>query len=333
MRLSRTVVITAVLAAVAVAGGISRDAGATQQPVEMKFACALKSNGLMRYVSNLNQCKNSEEKVTIKPGPISLCVQPDGTVRKIPPFQCKKPGTVLTLPPASGTVYFCASNSTGQLRYVTSPAQCTSNEFPVFVTPNDQAPSVTSTSPANGATHVAVNTNITVNFSEPVTFSTSSFSLECPSGSPQSFGASGSGTPTIPLDPPFDLPAATPCTVTVLASGISDVDTGDPPDGLAANYVFSFTTADAAPSVTSTSPADGATHVAVNTNVVVNFSEPVTASGSSCTLRCPTGTPDGFTVSGSPGSSNTLDPTSALPERTVSSVNVIANQISDVDTV
>ena len=43
------------------------------------------------------------------------------------------------------------------------------------------------------------------------------------------------------------------------------------------NYVFSFTTADAAPSVTTTSPADGATHVAVNTNIVVNFSEPVTA--------------------------------------------------------
>src|SRR6266516_6898654 len=150
MKIRRALLVTVALMAVAVVGVVSHDAGATQVPVEMKFACALKSNGLMRYVSNLNQCKNSEEKVTIKPGPISLCVQPDGTVRKIPPFQCKKPGTVLTLPPASGTVYFCASNSTGQLRYVTSPAQCTSNEVPVFVTPNNQAPSVTSTSPANG---------------------------------------------------------------------------------------------------------------------------------------------------------------------------------------
>src|SRR5947207_15983272 len=143
----------------------------------MTVACALKSNGLMRYVSTLNQCKNTEEKVTIKPGPISVCVQPDGTVRKIPPFQCKKPGTALTLPPASGTVYFCAATSNGQLRYVTSPAQCTATEFPVMVT-SDAAPSVTSTSPANGATNVAVNTNITVNFSEAVTFSTSSFTLE-----------------------------------------------------------------------------------------------------------------------------------------------------------
>src|SRR5437763_3537678 len=140
--------------ALAVVAGVSGSAGATQTPQEMSVACALKSNGLMRYVSTLNQCKNTEEKVTIKPGPISVCVQPDGTVRKIPPFQCKKPGTALTLPPASGTVYFCAANSNGQLRYVTSPAQCTATEFPVFVTPNDQAPAVAATNgttPANGA--------------------------------------------------------------------------------------------------------------------------------------------------------------------------------------
>src|ERR671922_199592 len=142
MKVGRTVLILAALAAVAVVGGVSRDAGAAYDaaaaatPVEMNFACALKSNGLMRYVTNLNQCKKTEEKVTIKPGPITVCVNPDGTVRKIPPYQCTKPGVVLTLPPASGTVYFCVSNSTSLLRYVTSPSQCTASEFPVMVTPN-----------------------------------------------------------------------------------------------------------------------------------------------------------------------------------------------------
>src|SRR5207237_67544 len=250
---------------------------------------------LMRYVSNLNQCKSTEEKVTINPGPIKLCIQPSGSVRKVANFaNCKPPATQLTLPPTSGNVYFCAWNTTGVLRYVTDPSQCTSNEFPVFVPPNDTAPAVTTTSPANGATHVAVNTNITINFNEPVTFSTSSFSLECPSGTAKTFSVSASGTSPTTLDPTSDLPASTTCTVTVLASGISDVDTGDPPDNLAANYVFSFTTADAAPSVTTTSPADAATHQAVNTNIVVNFSEPVTASGSSVTIECPTGTPESF---------------------------------------
>src|ERR671925_1250327 len=142
MKVGRTVLILAALAAVAVVGGVSRDAGAAYDaaaaatPVEMNFACALKSNGLMRYVTNLNQRKKTEEKVTIKPGPITVCVNPDGTVRKIPPYQCTKPGVVLTLPPASGTVYFCVSNSTSLLRYVTSPSQCTASEFPVMVTPN-----------------------------------------------------------------------------------------------------------------------------------------------------------------------------------------------------
>src|ERR671937_152095 len=78
--------------------------------------------------------------VTIHPGPITVCINPDGTVRKIPPYQCQKPGVVLTLPPAGGTVYFCAANSNGQLRYVTSPSQCTSKEFPVFVIPNNTPP-------------------------------------------------------------------------------------------------------------------------------------------------------------------------------------------------
>src|SRR5437763_7255939 len=414
-------------------------ASVTAAPIEMNVACALKSNGLMRYVSNLNQCKSTEDKITIKPGPWTLCVQPDGSTRKIPPAQCKKPGTLLTLPPTSGTVYFCASNSSGVLRYVTSPAQCTSSEFPVFVTPNDTAPAVTTTVPANGATNVAVNTNITINFNEAVTFSTSSFSLECPSGTPktfnvsgsgtqtatldptadlpegttcavkaiannisdvdsndppdqpaadynfsfttdsaptvsstspansatgvnasgnitvtfsepvnasgssftlecpsgsaQAFSVSGSGTSTITLDPTADLPGATSCTVTVLASGITDVDGGDPPDNLAANYVFSFTTADAAPSVTTTSPANGADHVAVNSNIVVNFSESVTTSTSGFTLECPTGSSKSFAVSGSPGSSITLDPTSDLPEGTTCTVTAVAANISDTDAV
>jgi methionine-rich copper-binding protein CopC len=197
----------------------------------------------------------------------------------------------------------------------------------------DSAPTVTSTSPANGATAVSPSANVTVTFSEPVNAGGSSFTLECPSGSGQPFGVSGAGTSTITLDPNVDLPAATSCTVTVLAVGISDVDGGDPPDNLAANYVFSFMTSDAAPFVTSASPADGADHVATNANIVVNFSESVTASGSSFTLECPTGTAKSFTVSGSPGSSITLDPTADLPEGTVCTVTVLASGISDTDSV
>jgi methionine-rich copper-binding protein CopC len=198
----------------------------------------------------------------------------------------------------------------------------------------DSAPSVMSTSPANGAAGVAGNSNITVNFSETVNAGTSSFTLDCPGPTTrQSFGVSGSGTAVITLDPISDLPAATMCTVTVIGGQISDVDGGDPPDNLATNYVFSFTTPDAAPSVTSVSPADGGDHVAGDSNVVVNFSESVAASAGSFTLECPVGNPKTFVVSGSPGSTIALDPTGDLPEATSCTVTVIANQISDTDLV
>src|SRR5204862_6723318 len=113
--------------------------------------------------------------------------------------------------------YFGAANSDGQLRYVASPSQCTATEFPVFVGPNDTAPAVTTTVPTNGATNVAVNTNITVNFNEAVTFSTSSFSLECPSGTPKTFTVSGSGSTQAVLDPMADLPQGTTCAVKAVA--------------------------------------------------------------------------------------------------------------------
>ena len=115
--------------------GIGSDAVAAQTPTEMNFACALKSNGLMRFVTDLKQCRKTEEQVTIKPGQVLTCVQPDGSVRKLSNIaNCKPPAVQLTLPPADGTVYFCKANSTGVLRYVTDPSQCTSTESPVYVT-------------------------------------------------------------------------------------------------------------------------------------------------------------------------------------------------------
>jgi hypothetical protein len=104
----------------------------------------------------------------------------------------------------------------------------------------DEGPTVTTTSPLNGANNVATNTNITVTFSEPVNATTSSFVIECPTGSPQAYALSVSPSNVFTLDPVADLPAGVTCTVTVVANQISDADTVDPPDQMAANYVFSF---------------------------------------------------------------------------------------------
>ncbi|HLM57947.1 MAG TPA: Ig-like domain-containing protein, partial [Pyrinomonadaceae bacterium] len=106
----------------------------------------------------------------------------------------------------------------------------------------DAGPAVATTSPANGATGVAPNSNITVNFTEPVNATTASFSVECPAGSPQTFTLSASPAASFTLDPAADLPAGTTCAVTVLAAQITDADTFDPPDQMAADYTFSFGT-------------------------------------------------------------------------------------------
>src|SRR4029453_5873869 len=81
---------------------------------------------------------------------------------------------------------------------------------------------------------------------------------------------------------------------TVVAAQVTDADTSDPPDQLAADYVFSFST-DAAPTVMSTTPTNGVANTGADTNITIIFSEPVNVTGSAFTLECPTGTSIPFT--------------------------------------
>jgi endonuclease G, mitochondrial len=86
---------------------------------------------------------------------------------------------------------------------------------------------------------------------------------------------------------------------------------------------------DTAPTVTSTTPVNSATAVDVDSNVVIGFSEPVTASATAFALTC--GSPQTFAQSASPSSSITLTPDSALPYGTPCTVTVSADEITDAD--
>ena len=111
----------------------------------------------------------------------------------------------------------------------------------------DVPPSVVSTVPTAGATGVAITSNITVTFSEAVTAGASSFTLECPFGTPIAFGVSGGGT-TYTIDPTSDLLSSTTCTATVIGANVTDLDgTADP---MASNYPWTFTTASSVPTLT-----------------------------------------------------------------------------------
>lgn len=91
---------------------------------------------------------------------------------------------------------------------------------------------VTSTTPANGAINIAVNSNISVTFNQATSVSGNWFTISCTSSGTHPAASSG-GPQTWTLDPNTDLANAESCTVTIIASQVS---------GMTANYVFSFTT-------------------------------------------------------------------------------------------
>lgn len=107
----------------------------------------------------------------------------------------------------------------------------------------DAPPVVSSTSPAGGATNVAREANIGLNFSEPVDVSGAWFTINCATSGAHTASVSG-GPQAFTLDPDVNFAANEVCTVMVLAANVTDQDTDDPPDNMPADFTFSFTTAD-----------------------------------------------------------------------------------------
>jgi hypothetical protein len=109
--------------------------------------------------------------------------------------------------------------------------------------PADVAPAVSSTVPANNATDVAVNSNIQINFTEPVNVAGNWFQILCPSsGTRQVIDTTVSGGPTsFTINPNTDFTFSEQCTVTVFASQVTDQDANDPPDNMSADATFLFT--------------------------------------------------------------------------------------------
>jgi DNA/RNA endonuclease G (NUC1) len=87
---------------------------------------------------------------------------------------------------------------------------------------------------------------------------------------------------------------------------------------------------DSAPAVSGTTPANGAANVPVDSPVVINFSESVSATASAFALQC-AGTAQLFAQTASPATTFTLTPAVDLPSGTTCTVTVTASQISDTD--
>lgn len=106
----------------------------------------------------------------------------------------------------------------------------------------DAAPTVTATSPANGSASVALDANLSVTFSEPVSLQAGAITLGCDTSGNVPLAVSG-GPTTFSVDPQATLAALEDCLVDVVASKVSDLDGVATP--MAASYSFVFTTASA----------------------------------------------------------------------------------------
>jgi hypothetical protein len=104
----------------------------------------------------------------------------------------------------------------------------------------DAAPAVAATFPANGAVGVATNANASITFSEPVNLGPGAFALSCTLSGSKTF-AQSPGPTSFTIDPDIDFVTGEQCTLTVSAAAVTDQDSIDPPDAMAANFVASFT--------------------------------------------------------------------------------------------
>lgn len=137
-------------------------------------------------------------------------------------------------------------------------------------------PTVSSTTPANGATLVSLTSNVTAEFSEDMdstTITSSTFTL-MQGANPVAGTVTYSSNPGATFNPDAELLPNTTYTATI-TTGAEDLAG----NGLDEGYVWSFTTGAAPdvtpPTVTATVPADAAVNVSVNAVITATFSEPL----------------------------------------------------------
>jgi hypothetical protein len=159
--------------------------------------------------------------------------------------------------------------------------------FTTGATADTTAPTVTSTSPLDGATAVSINTSITATFSEamdPLMVTTATFTLR---GTAPVLGTVAYVGTTATFRPAASLAPNTAFTATI-TTGAKDLAANP----LVGARVWSFTTGAAAdttaPTVRSTIPANGATNLSVNRSITATFSEamdPLTVTTATFTLK------------------------------------------------
>ncbi len=198
--------------------------------------------------------------------------------------------------------------------------------------PDDVPPQVQSITPADMQSDVDPATSIDVVFTEGVLMAADAITVQCTSGT-QTFPAMGQVLVTLSVDP-ADFAFDDVCTVTIDASLVSDIDgPSDPLDGNGDgtggdDFVSTFTVmSDPAPTVASTTPAEGTSGHGLSDDIIINFSEPVIATQFAPSLSC-NGVPVPFApVMVIGGSVMTINPDNDLVNAAMCTVTLDATQV------
>jgi hypothetical protein len=175
----------------------------------------------------------------------------------------------------------------GKVYTVTIPASVVDGltEPVTWLFTTEAAPTITSTSPENNASNVAVNTPVSVEFNKDfIVVDLSGITLTANSVAVEGVTATQSDASIVITHPILDY--ATIYTVTIPAGAVKGVDA----------YPWSFTTT-VAPTVKSTTPADEAPNVALTTLIRVTFDKNIYAGSADLTGVTLKG-PDGVDISG-----------------------------------
>jgi hypothetical protein len=198
--------------------------------------------------------------------------------------------------------------------------------FTTGTTTNASAPTILSTIPANGATAVPINQKVSATFSTAMNAATingTTFTITGPGGVAVAGAVSyAAGGNTALFIPTANLAPSTTYTATV-TNGAQDL-AGNALKAGAVPNPWTFTTGTAAnttpPTITLTSPVNGATGVQLNATVNATFSEAMdstTLTSATFTLTGPGATPVTGTVTYAPASDiATLTPTNPLVANT-----------------
>jgi len=263
-------------------------------------------------------------------------------------FQCSGPHSPLVIDLTANATPAAVQALARNLAFATSGATQPTRDVEISVSDGDggtsdtasqsvvtdPAPTVDTVSPANAATGVAVAANVVIDFSEAVSATASAFSLECPGGSAIAFTPAPAlpaiNITSVTLDPDSDLPFGVTCTLTVDKDEITDQDAIDPPDNMKADFTSTFTTVDAAPRVTSTTPS-AAGKAASNQVVTLNFSESVDIAAGAIAWDC--GGAVAFTPALPQSNVSSLDltPSGDLTEGAACTVTLESTLITDTD--